>query len=112
MRFEPSIVTVKQSFIVSQTVVLIMSALLFAIILSWCCTLREYVVILKFVPVVNTPGSASFTQKFIDFLIYRVTQNFEIAFRWLSCPTVDLSRKEAVTGAVIFSEGEIPFFRE
>ena len=48
-------------------------------------------------------------KKFIDYLIYRVTQNFEITFRWLLCPTVDLSRKEAFTGAFIFSEFKVRF---
>ena len=49
-------------------IVVIMSALLFfAVILSWRCSLRGYAVTLKFVPVVNTPWSASFTQE-----IYRL----------------------------------------
>ena len=65
--FDPSIITVKQSFIVSQIVVILSALLFFAVILSWCCTLRGYAVTLKFVPVVNTPCSASFTQE-----IYRL----------------------------------------
>lgn len=85
----------------------------FAVILSWCCTLRGYVVTLKFVPVVNTPCGASFTQEIYRLLNLSCDSKFRdnVSVVVMSNGRFISERSPHRSIYIFRIQGEIPFFR-
>ena len=86
----------------------------FAVILSWCYTLRGYVVTLKFVSVVNTPCGASFTQEIYRLLNLSCDSKFRdnISVVVMSNGRFISERSPHRSIYIFRIQGEIPFFRE